>query len=529
MMGLYLNPGNRSMRMDRNSSIYVDKSGLLVALNARVNRGGERYVCSSRPRRFGKTMAANMLCAYYQRGIDSHALFDDLSVARTTDYAKHLNAYDVVWLDIRQLLSAATSASNLPRYVTSKIVGELAVAYPDCVDQDCPTLFEAFSHVIAADPAHPGFIFVIDEWDALFREVPYDHAAQEAYIGFLRDMLKDKPYVALAYMTGILPIKKYGTHSVLNMFQEASMTDPEPLQEYIGFTQSEVESLCCEWGRDFSDIRSWYDGYLLHGSHVYNPCSVVSAMMQGTIKSFWSSTESYEALRPYIDLDLEGLRQDVVAMLGGQRVRVEVGGFANDMVTMRDRNDVLTLLIHLGYLAYDAQTAEAFVPNEEIHKEFENALRKSHHPELAKLVLDSDALLQATLDGNASAVARALQQAHSSAAAPLFYNNEQALRAAVKLAYISAIDEYATVEELASGRGYADLVYLPKRGSALPALLIELKWNKPVCAAIEQIKHRDYPAVLRHWHGEIVLVGVSYDEKTGEHEALIERVEVPLN
>ena len=247
-------------------------------------------------------------------------------------------------------------------------------------------------------------------------------------------------------------------------------------------------------------------------------------MLQGTFKSFWSSTESYEALRPYIDLDLEGLRQDVVAMLGGQRVRVEVGGFSNDMVTIRDRNDALTLLIHLGYLAYDERAGEAFIPNEEIRREFENALCKSHHPELAKLVLNSDALLRATLDGNSSAVAQALQLAHTSAAAPLFYNNEQALRAAVKLAYISAIDEYATVEELPSGKGYADLVYLPKQASPLPALLIELKWNKPADTAIEQIKRRDYPAVLRAWRGETVLVGVTYDEKTGRHEAKIERL-----
>ena len=523
-MGLYLNPGSRSMRLDRNGSIYVDKSGLLAHLNSHIGRGGERYVCSSRPRRFGKTMAANMLCAYYQRGIDSHPLFDDLAVAETPGYAANLNAYDVVWLDMCQLLSAAPSPADLPAYVTSKLVDELAEAYPDCVDPECPTLFEAFSHVIAAEPDRPGFIFVIDEWDALFREAPYEHAAQEAYIGFLRDVLKDKPYVALAYMTGILPIKKYETHSVLNMFQEISMTDPEPLQDYIGFTQSEVEGLCRAWGRDFSEIRSWYDGYLLGGEHVYNPRSVVCAMLQGAFKSFWSSTESYEALRPYIDLDLEGLRQDVVAMLGGQRVRVEVGGFSNDMVTIRDRNDALTLLIHLGYLAYDGRTGEAFVPNEEIRREFENALRKSHHPELAKLVLDSDALLRATLDGNSSAVANALQQAHASAAAPLFYNNEQALRAAVKLAYISAIDEYATVEELPSGKGYADLVYLPKQASPLPALLVELKWNKPADTAIGQIKRRDYPAVLRAWRGETVLVGVTYDEKTGRHEARIERL-----
>lgn len=374
-MGLYLNPGMRSMRMDRNGSIYVDKSGLLAILDARINRGGERYVCSSRPRRFGKTMAANMLCAYYQRGIDSHALFDDLDIAQTPGYAANLNAYDVVWLDMRQLLSAAASPAELPAYVTSKLVGELAVAYPGRVELDCPTLFEAFSRVIAAEPDHPGFVFVIDEWDALFRDAPHDRVAQEAYIGFLRDVLKDKPYVALAYMTGILPIKKYGTHSVLNMFQEVSMTDPEPLQDYIGFTQAEVEGLCRAWGRDFSDVRSWYDGYLLGGEHVYNPRSVVCAMLQGTLKSFWSSTESYEALRPYIDLDLEGLRQDVVAMLGGQRVRVEVDGFSNDMVTMRDRNDVLALLIHLGYLAYDGTAGEAFIPNEEIRREFESALR----------------------------------------------------------------------------------------------------------------------------------------------------------
>lgn len=523
-MGVYLNPGNQAMAIDRRARIYVDKSGLITHLNDRVFAGGDRYVCVSRPRRFGKTMAASMLCAYYQRGIDSHGLFDDLAVAQGLTYAAHLNAYDVVYLDMRQFLGEAGCAAAVPALVTNKLVSELAKAFPGAIEAACNSLFEAFSLAAASEPGHPGFVFIIDEWDAVFREAQHDVAAQEAFIGFLRDLLKDKPYVALAYMTGILPIKKYGTHSVLNMFDELSMTAPGDLASYFGFTEVETRALCDAWNMDYSEIKRWHDGYLLSGMHMYSPRSVTLALAKGRCSDYWTSTETYEALQTYIDLDFDGLRQAVVSMLADEPQKLDTTTFANDMTTFKRKDDVLTLLVHLGYLGYDEQAELAFIPNEEIRRQYVSALVTGKRTQLAHLIQNSDHLLQATLAGDVGQVARALEKAHDSAAAPLFYNNEQALRAAVKLAYISAVDEYATIEELPSGKGFADVVYIPKPSSQLPALLVELKWNKPVDSAVEQVKQRDYPQVLRNWGGPVLLVGISYDEKTKRHEACIERV-----
>ena len=520
-MGVYLNPGNQAMAIDRRARIYVDKSGLVTHLNVRVYAGGDRYVCVSRPRRFGKTMAANMLCAYYQRGVDSHGLFDDLEAAEGPTYREHLNAYDVVYLDMRQLLGDAGSAAEVPGLVTRKLVAELSQTFPGVVDPSQTSLFEAFSHA-ATQPGHPGFVFIIDEWDAVFRETRNDAAAQEAFIGFLRDLLKDKRYVALAYMTGILPIKKHGTHSVLNMFDELSMTAPGDLARFFGFTSEETRSLCSGWSMDFAEVERWYDGYRLSGLHMYSPRSVVLALTKGRCSDYWTSTESYEALQTYIDLDFDGLRQAVVAMLADEPQPLDTTTFANDMTTFKRKDDVLTLLVHLGYLGFDEESGAAFIPNKEIRRQYVSALATGARPELARLIQNSDHLLEATVAGDAEQVANALEVAHDSATSPLFYNNEQALRAAVELAYITAVDKYAAIEELPSGRGFADVVYLPKPGADLPALLVELKWNRPVDGAIEQIKARRYPEAPRGWGGEILLVGISYDEKTKRHTARIE-------
>lgn len=414
-MGLYLNPGMRSMRMDRNSDIYVDKSGLIALLNERVN-GRERYVCSSRPRRFGKTMAANMLCAYYQRGIDARPLFEDLAIAQGPSFERHLNAYDVVFLNMAKLSSEArVCGESLSTYVTREVIADVCSYYPEAVPKEVASLSKAFTLALNSEPDHPGFVFIIDEWDAVIRESRTDKAAQETYIAFLRDLLKDCPYVALAYMTGILPIKKYGTHSVLNMFEEVSMMEPGELAPYIGFTEAEVRDLCDARSADFSELERWYDGYRLEGLHVYNPRSAVYALRNGRCSDYWTSTETYEALQTYIDLDFDGLRQAIIAMLAGEPQPIDTLTFVNDMTTFKTKDDVLTLLVHLGYLGYDRTRGEAFIPNEEIRRQFVVALSTGRRTELAKLVRNSEELLRATIDGDAEAVAAALEVARNSA------------------------------------------------------------------------------------------------------------------
>lgn len=236
----------------------------------------------------------------------------------------------------------------------------------------------------------------------------------------------------------------------------------------------------------------------------------------------WVSSEAFASLRTYVDLDFDGLQQAVVQALSGASVRVDTHSFENSIHDVANRDDALTLLCHLGYLCYDAGTRTARVPNEEVRAELRQAVAQSRHAEVARIVRESDALLRATWDLDEDAVAEGIARAHDSGCAPAFYNDEQALRAVVKSAFITAADHYATIEELPSGRGLADVVYLPRRGDPAPALLVELKWDRSPEAAIAQVRDRDYPAVLRGFGGPILLVGVTYDRKSKRHVCCIE-------
>ena len=522
-MGMYLNPGNWMFQTMLNSDFYVDKTGLASFLNSKMSRDG-RFVCVSRPRRFGKSVDADMLVAYYSRGAESRAQFEGLSVSGDPTFEEHLNAHDVIKIDVTKMLDDRRDVGELGRAITRKVLPEVRAAWPDAVPADVGSLPHALELAFMAKGT--GFVFVIDEWDFAMREAADDKEAQDAYLDFLRDLLKDRPYVEAAYMTGILPIKKYGQHSALNLFTEYSMTDPRSLACHMGFGADEVERLCGEFEMDFAEMARWYDGYLLGPErvHVYNPRSVAGAIAERQCSSFWTRTETYEALQRYIDIDYDGVASDLVLMLDGARVPAEVEGFSNTMTDFRDKDDVYALLAHLGYLGYDQVERAVFIPNEEIRREFVNALRGGARPGLARLAAESRELIRATMDGDAAYVADALDRAHSWAAAPRWYNDEQALRAAVKFAYIAAIDDYLRVDELPGGKGYADVAFVPKPGSALPPMVVELKWDRPADAALAQIRARDYPAALHGLSGECVLAGVTYDAETKEHSCAIEHV-----
>ncbi|MDE7479109.1 MAG: ATP-binding protein, partial [Lachnospiraceae bacterium] len=366
------------------------------------------------------------------------------------------------------------------------------------------------------------------EWDCVIRERQESEMMQKQYLDFLRDLLKDQPYVALAYATGILPVKKYGLHSALNMFTEYSMTDQDIFEEYTGFTETEVKELCDCYQMDFSLTSSWYDGYLFtEYPHIYNPKSVVEAMHRHKFSSYWTSTETYDALKIYIDMDFEGLRADIIQVLGGGRVAVNTLGFQNDMHNFRTKDDILTLLIHLGYLAYDSQKEEAFIPNKEIIKEFENAIRSGGWSNVMNVLKDSEKLLNATLSCDEKSVAEALDKAHTEIASILTYNDESSLSAAIGLAYYSARKDYKIIRELPAGKGFADIVFLPLPHTVNPALVVELKYDASVSSAIQQIKDRQYTQALEGYKGEILLVGISYHKgnKNKPHSCMIEKVE----
>jgi hypothetical protein len=522
-MGNFLNKGNAGFASVRKSK-YVDKSGIIAFINNTLGTK-KNLICVSRPRRFGKSFAAKMISAYYDKTCDSRGLFEDLEIAKDNSFEKNLNKYDVIYIDMTWFISAVKDIGRVVGLLEEKLMDELYEVYPDA--KKCDTLSETMASVCSITGGK--FIFIIDEWDALFREAKDDEKIQKEYIWFLRGLFKS-PFtddtIEAAYITGILPIKKYGTQSAMTDFKEYSMLSPKKLAKYVGFTEAEVKKLCEEYDMDFAAVKHWYDGYsFAQVKSVYNPNSVMEAVTNGEIESYWTQTETFESLKMYIEMDFDGLKEDIVQMLAGEHCKVKTIGFENDMTTIKNKDDVLTLLAHLGYLTYDADNMTVCIPNEEIRREFMYAVETGSRKELAKLVQNSDLLLKSTLRMQEDFVAETIEKAHSEGCAPLFYNDEQSLRSVIRFAYISCVDEYVRIEELPTGFGYADVVYLPKKNSDLPIMLVELKWNKTADSAIAQIKEKNYPQVLEGFDSDILLVGINYDEKTKKHSCRIEKVE----
>ena len=521
LMGIYLNPGNNKFKRAVNSDIYVDKTGLIKYTNSIVDTL-QSCVCVSRPRRFGKSMAADMLTAYYSKGCDSRELFSSLEIAKDESFEEHLNKYDTIFLNMQEFLSRSSNVKELLERVEGKVIRELKKQYPDVELYDENDLAETMQDIFAESECP--FIVIIDEWDCIFREFKHDKAAQEIYLDFLRDLLKDKEYIYLAYMTGILPIKKYGTHSALNMFDEFSMIDPGPLAEYVGFTEKEVEALCQKYQMDINEIKNWYDGYSFEEVEaVYSPKSVVSCMRLGKLGNYWNQTETFEALQIYIDMNFEGLRDDILSMIAGETVPVNTRSFTNDMTTFRTEDDVLTLLIHLGYLGYRYADKTVFIPNEEIRSEYVSAIAVSDWGEVSKALKNSADTLQAIWQGREEQVAEGIRQAHFETS-HLQYNDENALSYTISLALYAARNFYTVHRELSGGKGFADIVYVPrKRFLDKPALVVELKWDKNAEGAIQQIKEKEYCRSLEEYKGNLLLVGINYDKKTQVHTCKIEQ------
>lgn len=529
-MGIYVNPGNEGFKRAVNSKIYIDKTGLLEYTNS-VLETEQSYICVSRPRRFGKSIAAEMLVAYYDKSCDSKELFQGREIAKNEDFTKHLNQYDVIHVDMnslchkrdrktRQVISAAEAVNEF--HVA--VIDELRKVFPDSVREDDVDLPMVLSQI--NEDTGSKFVIIIDEWDTIFREHKGDEAAQEEYITLLRGLFKDAPskkFLKLGYLTGILPIKKYGTESALNNFDEFTMTNPRSLSEYVGFTEKEVVQLCKDYNMDFEEIKRWYDGYSFEQMHIYNPNSVVKSMLDGECSNYWTSTETYESLKNYISMNFDGLKDAIIQMIAGGRCKIDTNTFENDMVSFQSRDDVLTVLVHLGYLAYNKKTQEVTIPNEEVRAAFIRAIKKTNWNYVIEAITASDELLQATWRGDAEAVAQGIDQVHEANTSILNYNNENALSCVISLAYYNAINEYTIVRELPTGKGYADVVFLPRKGSDKPAMVVELKWNKSEQGAIEQIKKKEYGKALAEYSGNLLLVGINYDKKSKKHSCVIEK------
>lgn len=527
-MGRYLNPSNVGFQKALNSPIYIDKTGMIEKLNQVIGTN-EPMVCVSRPRRFGKSMAVNMLTAYYSRGCDSKDLFSGYEISRTADFKVYLNQYDVIRMDMQLMMGEAfemegqQSGKTLFRYIRDEIVSELKRSYPECEVMNMP-LAKALWNVHEATGTQ--FIILIDEWDCLFRNYKNDQKLQKEYIDFLRGIFKGivaEECIALAYITGILPIKKYGTESALNNFKEYTMIAPDYLAEYVGFTEKEVEMLCGRFEMDFEETRKWYDGYYFkEAGHIYSPRSVVEAMKRKTIGSYWTSTETYESLKNYITMDFDGLKEAIARLVAGESYPINTLRFQNDMISMSSKDDVLSLLIHLGYLGYEEKGKAVFIPNEEVKTEFCTAIEDTTWTELIRTLTDSHKLLEKTWAADETAVAEILERVHEENVSILNYNDENALSFIVSLAYISARKDYVIVRELPGGKGFADIVFIPRKQTDKPAMVVELKWDKTVDTAITQIKEKRYVHALKGYVGTVLLVGINYNKESKMHQCKIE-------
>ena len=536
-MGTYINKGNSEFR-DIVTHEYVDKTSLIPLINATLN-SERRYSCVTRSRRFGKSIAAKMLCAYYDKSCDSRELFAGLKAEKEKSFDTYLNKYYVLYLDVTSFTARPEFRTNIVRIIQEKMINEIKNVFPDVKYEDQSDLMDVLSAIHEATGEK--FLFIIDEWDAICREFPSRQKMKgdpetvtptimDEYVMLLRRLFKtqdsDKVFAG-AYLTGILPIKRYNTESALNNFREYSMINPGRICSSLGFTHDEVASLCQEYDMDISEMERWYDGYRIgNESHIFNPYSVMRAIDDNRYRSYWTSTGAYDSVITYIQMNYDGLKDDIIRMLAGEHVYVDTTEFLNDMHIIRSKNDVLTVLIHLGYLAYDEDEQECFIPNKEVADELNNAIKATSWEPLIKTIQNSKALLNATISGNEQAVASAIDLAHDENTSILSYNDENSLACVLSVAYIWAKNDYIIHREYATGKGYADLVMIPRRNVSKTALVIELKFNNSADTAIDQIKRKQYPAKIAEYTGEVLLVGINYDRETKQHTCKIEHFRV---
>ena len=528
-MGRFVNPDNSAFQVALNSKIYIDKTGLIEYTNSVLDTS-DAYICNSRPRRFGKSYTANMLAAYYSKGCNSEEMFSGLDISRKSDFKTHLNQYDVIHIDIQWFLANCYNSNKIVSFLSDSVISELRDIYPDILPLGELSLPDSLSRI--KDKTGQKFIIIIDEWDVLIRDEATNYYIQNEYINFLRGMFKGTEptkYIQLAYLTGILPIKKEKTQSAVNNLEEFTMLHSYELAPYIGFTENEVKMLCQKYDRDFEKVKKWYDGYLLENYEIYNPKAVVSVMLRGKFRSYWSETVSYEVIVPLINMNYDGLKNTIIEMLSGQNVKVNTLTFKNDPANIQSKDDVITYLIHLGYLGYNEKDETAFIPNEEIRHELINAVKSTNWSDLIHFQYESNHLLDATLSMNTQEVAEQIQKIHSEYASSIQYNDENSLSSVLTIAYLSSMQYYfKPIRELPTGKGFADFIYIPKPEYIrdYPALIVELKWNKNAKTALEQIKNKDYPEAIKQYTGNIILVAINYDKKSKNHECIIEKLSV---
>ena len=522
-MGNYINVGYDGFRYARNSE-YVDKSGLIAVVNNTLNTE-KMFSCVTRCRRFGKSLAAKMLCAFYDHSCDSRSLFEDLEIAKHPSFEQHLNKYPVIYLDMSDFVTKYHD-DDIVKTIDRKVRDDILHAYPMISCDDDDNVMDCLLKILASEKQK--FIFIIDEWDAVCREFESNKNVMDKYVDWLRNLFKSGQAVRVfagVYMTGILPIKRYKTESALNNFREYSMLIPRKLDRYFGFTKDEVRMLAQKHGADFDELEKWYDGYQIGNElSMFNPNSVMEALDSGLCQSYWAATGAYAAVEDFIQMNFKGLKDDILWMMSGGRCYVDPSGFQNDLSIVCTKDDVLTVLIHLGYLAYDPRSSECYIPNREVAGEMRHAIGGTDWKPVVDALQSSRQLLLDTLDQKPDEVAQAIDVAHDDNTSILSYNDENSLACVLSIAYFFARNDYVVHREPASGKGFADLVFLPRKNVDKPALVVELKCGKSAEEAIGQVKSRDYIAKVQQHTDNILLVGINYDRDTKSHSCIIEQL-----
>ena len=519
-MGIYFNPNNGSFMKDRNYEIYVDKTELITYLNKYIGTP-RNCLAVSHARRFGKSHAAGMIDAYYSLGCDSTKLFENTKISQTPDYKKYMNKYNVIHLDISSFWD--DFKQNIVEKIQEYVVDELKQEFVDKVD-----FTKKLSVVLMSiyNLTNTPFIIIIDEWDCIIRNSG-DEELVHKYLQFLHSLFKSeesKSFLALAYITGILPIKKIKDESALNNFMEYTMINSYPITQYYGFTEEEVKDLCKQYDMDFDSMKAWYNGYLIDGLHMYNPNSVSMALTRHRLDSYWKNTLSFDSINTFITMNYEGLKDDIMTMLSGKKVMIDTRSFRNDFSDINSKDDALTALIHLGYLGYDIDRKSGFIPNYEVSEAFRMALKDGEWKEIAKAISRCDELLMATIDEDAEKVAEIVELAHDTYTSILKYNDENSLSCVLTMAYFTAPGYYNIVRKMPAMKGFADFVFIPRANAGKrPAMVVELKYNQSADSAITQIKEKRYHGVLEGYSDKILLVGINYDAegKDNKHHTCI--------
>ena len=520
-MAFYLNQSNDLFKINLNNKIYVDKSNLIRKTNDHLLTDS-RFLCVTRPRRFGKTMALSMLNAYYSKGCDSNELFNKLNISNDRTYLAHLNKHNVIWVDMAGIY--ADSKNNFLNALVKYIIRDLNEKFPNILTDDENTIGRAIKTINSE--LGERFIFLIDEWDVIFREEPNSGLCDD-YIMFLRSLFKSSDVSScfdLVYMTGILPIKRYSTESALNMFEEYNMLNPQDFAEFFGFTENEVQELCIKYGVDFNTMKVWYDGYRLGEYDIYNPRSVVKTIEARKFADYWTSTSALESVTNYMNYDNGELKDAITMMLSGENAPVNVSKYSNDLTKVNSKDAALTILIHLGYLAYDEENKMCHIPNYEIRQRIETAIDELKWHDIYNPISNSKKLYEETIKGNADFINNTLDNNHRELASIFNKNKEDVLGIIVTISYYYLRDFYYVRKKDACATGRADITYTPKDGFHTP-IVVELKADDSADNAIKQIKERDYSSVFKGYKGKIILLGISYDSKTLKHDSKIEYIE----